>query len=43
MQAQRTSSHGISPLVVLMLSFRVTRWRYGFLNTRGVVSKGDDG
>ena len=40
---ERTSSHGLSPFLVLMLFFSSARGRYGFEKTSGPVGKGEDG
>ena len=39
----RTSSHGMSPFLVLMLFVSSWRGRYGFVKTSGLVGKGEDG
>lgn len=39
----RTLSHGMSPLLVLMLFVSSLRGRYAFVKTSFDVSKGDDG
>ena len=38
-----TLSHGLSPLLVLMLFVSSARGRYGFVKTSGPVGKGEDG